>query len=138
MTDDSYDIGSLCARRKKEQLKPDEPKTRAEALAVVWGLTQGDPAAYREAAIWWVLSTDEAAKLGGATDCTGKRYKHAIGPDRDPWNGTLKGAEKLEKRGIQGLAAIVRRYIAGDTPRPEVQTELDWILGAVGPPDRYI
>ena len=51
MTDDSYDIGSLRARRKKEQPKPDGPKTKGEALAVAWGLTSGDPPAYREAAI---------------------------------------------------------------------------------------
>jgi len=137
VTDDPYDIGSLRARTKKEQPKADEPKTKAEALAVTWGLTQGDPAEYREAAIWWLLGGNEAWTLKHATDeCTGQRYREATGPDRDPWNGTLEAVLELEARGIKTLAAIVRRYIAGETPSSEVQAELDRIIAVNGRPGR--
>src|SRR5262249_53509216 len=119
MANDPYDTRLLRARPKKEQPKDDAPKNKAEVLAVTWGLTQGDPVPYREAAIWWLLSTNEVNRLKGAIDWCGERHKKATGPDRDPWNGTLEAAKALEHRGIKTLAAIVRRYIAGESPSPE-------------------
>jgi hypothetical protein len=128
MANDLYDTGLLRARPKKEQPQEDEPKNKAEVLAVTWGLTQGDPAEYREATVWWLLSTDEADRAKGAIDeTTGLRHKHAVGPDRDPWNGTLKAVIQLERRGINALAAIVRRYLAGESASPAVQAEIDLI-----------
>ena len=135
MIDDPYGIGSLRARSKKEQPKQDEPKNKAEVLAVTWGLTQGDPAPYREAAIWWLLRSREDKRLKGVVDERGARHKEATGSDRDPWNGTLRAAEELERRGIKTLAAIVRRYIASETPSPDVQAELDGIIAVNGPDD---
>jgi hypothetical protein len=137
VTDDPHEIGSLRARAKKEQPKQDEPKNKAEVLAVTWGLTQGDPAPYREAAIWWLLRSRKDKRLKGVVDEWGERHKEATGSDRDPWNRTLKAAEELEKRGIKALAAIVRRYIAGETPSDAVQTELDRIVAVNGPADDH-
>jgi hypothetical protein len=130
----SDDIGSLRARPKKEESKPDEPKSKDECLAVIWGTTQGDPHAHREAAIWYTVSSREADRARSAiNECTGERLKQATGPDRDPWNGTEKAVLELERRGINGLAAIVRRYLAGETPSPEVQAELEHIKGVLEP-----
>jgi hypothetical protein len=134
MANDPYDTGLLRARPKKEQPQEDEPKNKAEVLAVTWGLTQGDPAAYREAAIWWLLSVNEADRLKGVIDPWGQRHKEAVGPARDPWNGTYKAVLELERFGINTLAAIVRRYIAGEKPSPEVQAELDYIISVNGRP----
>jgi hypothetical protein len=120
--------------RKKEQPKPDEPKSKDELLAVIWGSLQAEPAAYREAVIWYVLGTDEADRALGAIDqSTGKRQKSATGSDRDPWRGTEKAVLQLEARGINTLAGIVRRYIEGESPSPEVQAELDQIRATLGP-----
>src|SRR5262249_34841101 len=92
-----------------------------EALAVSWGLTQDWMPAAREAGIWWILSGNEAWTIRHATDeCMAQRYKEATGPDRDPWNGTLEAVLQLESRGLKTLAAIIRRYIAGESPSPKV------------------
>jgi hypothetical protein len=134
VTDDPHEIGSLRSRPKKEEPKPDEPKTKDECLAVIWGTTQGDPDAYREAAIWYTLSAREADRARSAiNECTGERKKQATGPDRDPWRGTEKAVLELERRGINGLAAIVRRYLAGETPSPEAQAELEHLKDVLGP-----
>jgi hypothetical protein len=133
MSDDPYDIWSLRGRPKREQPNNLEPKSKDELLAVVWGLTADEPDAQREATIWWLLATDEADRALGAIDeCTGKRKKQATGPDRDPWRGTEKAVLKLEARGINTLAAIVRRYIEGGEPSAEVQAEMDRLKVAVG------
>jgi hypothetical protein len=125
VTDNPYGVGPLRARAKKEQPKQDEPKNKAEVLAVTWGLTQGDPPGYREAVVWWLLNADEANRAKGAIDeCTGERKKQATGSDRDPWRGTEKAVLQLEARGLKGLAAIVRRYIEGGEPSAEVQAEI--------------
>ena len=50
-SDDPYYIGKQRRPQKQGEPNQDEPKTKAEVLAVTWGLTRGDPDAYREAAI---------------------------------------------------------------------------------------
>ena len=51
-SDDPSYIGKRRVRPQKQgEPNRDEPKTKAEVLAVTWGLTRGDPDAYREAAI---------------------------------------------------------------------------------------
>jgi hypothetical protein len=132
MADADY-IDSLRVRPKKEQPKPDEPKSKDELLAVIWGSLQAEPAAYREAAIWYVLGTDEAGRAKGAVDeIAGQRHKQATGPDRDPWRGTEKAVSQLEARGINTLASIVRRYIEGGEPSAEVQAEIDRLKADLG------
>jgi len=127
MADSSpYDIGSR--RIKAKAVQCTKPKTKAEVLAVTWGLCQHDAPAYREAAIWYLLQSNEADRARRAcSETTGERYKQATGSDRDPWNGTYKAVLELEQRGIKALAAIVRRYIAGEQPSSAVQAELDHI-----------
>ena len=134
MADADYDISSLRMRpRKEKQSELNEPKTKDELLAVIWGLTVGEPDAQREATIWWLLGADEADRALGAIDeCTGKRKKQATGPDRDPWRGTEKAVLQLEARGINTLASIVRRYIEGGEPSAEVQAEIDRLKATVG------
>jgi hypothetical protein len=128
MADADYDISSLRMRpRKEKQSELNEPKTKDELLAVIWGLTQGDPPEYREAAIWYVLSSNEDSRLDGVFDQWGQRNKAAVGSDRDPWGGTAKAVRQLEARGINTLASIVRRYIDGESPSPAVQAEIDQI-----------
>jgi hypothetical protein len=79
MADADYDIGSLRVRRRQEkQSESNEPRSKDELLAVIWGSLQAEPAAYREAVIWHVLSTDEAGRAKGAIDeTTGQRHKQA-------------------------------------------------------------
>jgi hypothetical protein len=75
--------------------------------------------------------------LGAPARChdrTGLRHKGATGPDRDPWGGSLGAVLELESRGLKGLAAIVRKYIEGKQPTPEVQTQLDHIVSINGRP----
>jgi hypothetical protein len=133
MADADYDIGSLRARPKKEQSRPDEPKSKDELLAVIWGSLKAEPAAYREAVIWYVLGTDKPGRAKGAVDeTTGQRHKQATGPDRDPWRGTEKAVLQLEARGINTLASIVRRYIEGGEPTAEVQAEIDQLKADLG------
>ena len=123
----AYDIGSLRINPNKQQ-QPNtvEPKNKAEVLAVTWGLCQHDAPAEREAAIWYLLQSNEAERARQAIcQSTGERHKAATGPDRDPWNGTYKAVLELEARGINGLAAIIRRYLAGENPSAEVQAHLD-------------
>jgi hypothetical protein len=134
VTDTPYGVGPLRARAKKDQHKQDEPKNKAEVLAVTWGLTQGDPAPYREAAIWWLLRSREDKRLKGVVDEWGEWHKEATGSDRDPWNGTLMAVLELERRQINGLAAIVRAYLDGEKPSAEVQREIDGISAVLGSP----
>ena len=86
--------------------------------------------------IWWLLGGSEAWVLEHATSdkMTGERHKKATGPDRDPWNGTYRAVLELESRGLKGLAAIVRKWIGGETPSPEVQAEIERIVFVVGRP----
>jgi hypothetical protein len=122
-----YDIGSLRINpNKQSQPKTIEPKSKSEVLAVTWGIYQHDAPAEREAAIWFILRGNEAERARHAIcESTGERYKEATGSDRDPWNGTYKAVLELEARGINGLAAIVRRYLGGENPSAEVQAHLD-------------
>ena len=132
MPDNSpYDIGSLRINPNKQQPNNTvEPKTKAEVLAVVWGVCQHDAKAEREAAIWYILRGNEADRARQAySETTGQRYKGATGSDCDPWNGTYKAVLELEQRGINGLAAIVRRYLSGENPSAEVQAHLDRLRG---------
>src|SRR5262249_1617759 len=57
---------------------------------------------------------------------------HSERDDRDPWNGTLGAVLELESRGLKSLAAIVRRFIGGEQPTPEVRAELDRIISVNG------
>jgi hypothetical protein len=135
-SDDAYFLGRQPRFRPQQQEAPnqDEAKSKAECLAVVWGMTADDPPVYREAAILWVLGGSEEWVLRHAIDSTGERHKKATGCDRDPWNGTLGAVLELESRGLKSLAATVRKWIAGETPSPAVQTEIDHIVSINGRP----